>query len=82
MTKRKLNGRQVRWAEELAAFDFILEYRTGSSNPADGPSRRPDLAGNDSEDTSLPILHYKLRDAEKRALWVSAIRRLPVPAMP
>jgi Reverse transcriptase (RNA-dependent DNA polymerase)/RNase H-like domain found in reverse transcriptase/Integrase zinc binding domain/Chromo (CHRromatin Organisation MOdifier) domain len=82
MTKRKLNSRQARWAEELAAFDFVLEYRAGRSNPADGPSRRPDLAGNDVEDTSLPTLHNKLREAEQRALWVAAMSRYAVPAMP
>jgi hypothetical protein len=82
MTKRKLNSRQARWAEELAAFDFALEYRTGSSNPADGPSRRPDLAERALEDSSLPTLHNKLKNAEQKALWVAAIRRHADPATP
>ena len=42
MTKQKLNGRQARWAETLAAYDFQIIYRPGKLNPADGPSRRPD----------------------------------------
>ena len=82
MTKRKLNSRQMRWAEELAAFDFVLEYRTGSSNPADSPSRRPDFERKVVEDTWLPTLHNKLKYTEQRALWVSAISRRPVPAKP
>ncbi len=66
MTKRKLTGRQARWADALAEFDFIIEYRTGRTNPADGPSRRPDLAdsegerGNDEEEI-LPTLYRKLK---------------------
>ena len=82
MTKRKLNSRQMRWAEELAAFDFVLEYRTGSSNPADGPSRRPDFERKTVEDTWLPTLHNKLKFGEQKTLWVSAISRRPVPAKP
>jgi hypothetical protein len=63
MTKRKLNNRQARWAKELTAFDFVFEYQAGSRNPADGPSRRPDLAIGvvGSEGTSLPSLHKKFR---------------------
>ena len=82
MTKRKLNSRQMRWAEELAAFDFVLEYRPGRSNPADGPSRRPDFAAGVDEDTSLPTLHNKLQNAEQRTLWVAAIGRHTIPATP
>lgn len=62
MTKRKLNGRQARWAEELAAFDFVLEYRSGSSNPADGPSRRPDHhLGSGLDSVQMVDLSSKLR---------------------
>lgn len=71
MTKRRLNGRQARWAESLANFDFNIEYRTGKTNPADGPSRRPDYreskGSRDEDDESvLPSLHNKLRVA---SLW-------------
>ena len=38
----KLTARSARIAERLAAFDFQLEYKKGSTNPADGLSRRPD----------------------------------------
>lgn len=42
MSQVSLNGRQARWAMTLAAYDFVIEHRPGSKNPADGPSRRPD----------------------------------------
>ena len=60
---KRLNGRQARWAEMLAAFDFIIEHRPGTSNPADAPSRRPDYEpteGEVLEDTLLPTLQEKL----------------------
>jgi hypothetical protein len=42
MKQPKLNGRQARWCFELTPYDFTIRYRTGLTNPADGPSRRPD----------------------------------------
>lgn len=60
---KRLNGRQTRWAEMLAAFDFIIEHRPGVKNPADAPSRRPDYEpaeGELLEGTLLPILQEKL----------------------
>ncbi|SLM35631.1 gag polymerase env protein [Lasallia pustulata] len=42
MTTHKLLRRQVRWALSLSAYDFVITYRKGTLNPADGPSRRPD----------------------------------------
>ncbi|SLM36152.1 Ribonuclease H-like domain [Lasallia pustulata] len=42
MTTHKLSQRQVRWALSLSAYDFIITYRKGILNPADGPSQRPD----------------------------------------
>lgn len=65
MTTKELNPRQVRWAEKLSAFDFHILYRKGKLNPADGPSRRPDLfapEGSESNnDEFLPTLQNKLR---------------------
>ena len=59
----KLNARQVRWAQKLAEFDFRIEYRPGKSNPADGPSRRPDHKPliNEVEEELLPSLKAKLK---------------------
>lgn len=42
MTTKVLNRRQTRWAEMLAAYDFLIQWRRGKDNPADGLSRRPD----------------------------------------
>ncbi|KAL1982820.1 hypothetical protein VTN96DRAFT_880 [Rasamsonia emersonii] len=42
MTTKDLKPLQVRWAERLSRFDFVIEHIQGHLNPADGPSRRPD----------------------------------------
>ena len=42
MLTTKLTPRQVRWAQELSRYNFVIDYRPGSKNPADGLSRRPD----------------------------------------
>jgi len=36
-----LSWRQARWADILSSYDFIIEHLEGKTNPADGPSRRP-----------------------------------------
>ncbi len=68
MTTKELNAKQIRWAEKLAAFDFTIEYRKGKLNPADAPSRRPDIVkpdgSEDSNDGFLPTLRNKLRNRE------------------
>jgi hypothetical protein len=43
MKQPRINGRQARWLIYLTPYDFIIRHRPGSMNPADGPSRRPDL---------------------------------------
>ena len=58
---QKLSPRQARWAIFLAAFDFEVEHRAGKTNPADGPSRRPDYwTENTLQTTLLPTLKRKL----------------------
>lgn len=42
METKVLNHRQVRSYLALSRYDFTLNHRAGSTNPADGPSRRPD----------------------------------------
>ncbi len=68
MTTKELNARQVRWAEKLAAFDFHIEYRRGKLNPANAPSRRPDImkpdGSEENNDYFLPTLRNKLRNQE------------------
>jgi hypothetical protein len=44
MSTKILNRRQARWAELLSRYDFFLVHTLGFSNPANGPSRRPDYA--------------------------------------
>jgi hypothetical protein len=62
MTTKSLSRRQARWAERLAAFDFDIKYRKGGTNPADGPSRRPDYKSNSTGDKLLlPVLQQKLK---------------------
>ncbi len=42
MNTPKLTRRQVRWVFDLFTFDFLLDYRKGTLNPADGLLCRPD----------------------------------------
>ncbi len=44
--KAKLNGKEVRWIEELIAFDFTIIYYKGIKNLVDGLSRRFDFKDN------------------------------------
>ena len=39
METTRLSGRQIRWAQELSRYDFKINYRPGSKNPADALSR-------------------------------------------
>jgi transposase InsO family protein len=68
MTTKSLTRRQARWAEWLAVFDFSITHRPGKTNPADGPSRRPDylVEGEASEVQSQERLLRQLQ--EKLAL--------------
>lgn len=61
MKQPKLNGRQARWCMFLAPFDFVIKHRSGKSNPADAPSRRPDYVGEEPPSTKyLPALQAKM----------------------
>jgi hypothetical protein len=69
MTTSAISRRQARWAQELSAYDFEIAYRPGKTNPADGPSRRPDyMPAGDSSNIMLPTLQNKLRVAMERGL--------------
>ena len=62
-TAKTLTGRQARWAELLAAYDFKIEYRPGRQNAADAPSRRSDYMPSESTEDRfgmLPTLQKKL----------------------
>jgi hypothetical protein len=57
MTTKKLNRRQVRWAETLAQFDFKITHRAGSLNgAADALSRRSDLREEGREEPHDAVL--------------------------
>ena len=61
MTTSTINRRQARWAMDLSAYDFIISYRPGKLNPANGPSRRPDYGQATTKGTEmLPTLQSKL----------------------
>ena len=54
MTTKKLNRRQVRWAELLASYNFQIHYRKGSKNGrADALSQRSDLTTEETQERSL-----------------------------
>ncbi|KAF4334483.1 gag polymerase env poly [Fusarium beomiforme] len=58
---RDLRGRLARWVYRLSAFDFNIEHRPGTKNPADGLSRRPDyMTGEISYEDVIPTLEKKL----------------------
>jgi hypothetical protein len=49
-TQPSLSGRQSRWKDVIADFDFDIEYMKGELNPvADGLSRRPDHMAHSSD---------------------------------
>ncbi len=66
MMMKKLNVRQMRWAEKLAAFDFHIEYHRDKLNSVNASSRRLDIMKlNDSKknnDYFLSTLRNKLRN--------------------
>ena len=66
METTALTRRQARWAQALSAYDFHIAYRAGKTNPADGPSRRPDYeVEKGSQNVMLPTLQNTLRKAMK-----------------
>jgi hypothetical protein len=57
MTSKKLNGRQARWAEVLAEYNFVIRHCKGKDNAwADALSRRPDLMENNEQKERAPLL--------------------------
>ena len=75
-TTKELNPRQARWTMLLAGYDFEIKHRPGSTNPADGPSRRPDYMEVEIPGTQylLPTIQDRLRSRATRVLYDRAAR--------
>ena len=67
ITTHKLSRRQVWWALSLSAYNFVITYRKGTLNPADGPSRRPD--------------HQREADQEDKMEDASVLQRVLFPTV-
>jgi hypothetical protein len=67
MSTKELSKRQARWAERLAAFDFVILHKPGLKNPADVPSRRPDYA-HDTPSHQVDPYQQKLFEKLKTSL--------------
>ena len=67
VTKKKLNARQLRWIDDIAAYSLRIEYTPGKSNPADALSRRPDLE-RDEDSASAAQKALQARLAEQLGL--------------
>ena len=72
-TKKKLNARQLRWLDDLSAFDLRIVFRPGAKNPADGLSRRPDWDNGDAEEAAGETL-ARILGAKTAATRASRIR--------
>jgi hypothetical protein len=80
MTTKKLNRRQVRWAEGLADYDFKIIHRPGSLNgAADALSRRSDLREDGTSISHDPILRKEpdgtLRYNHPQLAKIGAVRQ-------
>lgn len=72
MRQPRLNGRQARWCMFLSPFHFIIKHRAGKTNPADGPSRRPDYEGE-------PITNRELLpDLQRKLVSTQAVEIIPM----
>lgn len=52
--------RQSQQSLVLATYDFIIQYRSGITNPANAPLRRPDYVDESQVENLLLILQWKL----------------------
>jgi hypothetical protein len=70
MKQKELTQKQVRWLMYLAGFDFTIEHRPGKTNPADGPSRRPDYMSEEKPPNLswIPTLESKMVAAIRKDL--------------
>src|SRR6185437_14648171 len=72
-TQPMLSGRQARWKDIIANFDFDIEYVDGKANVvADGLSRRVDHQPQPSAVMSLQTGHRAVRSGSSRARQTSS----------
>jgi hypothetical protein len=70
LLNKTLSRKEARWWEKLSGLDLSIEYRPGRSNPADGPSRRPDYMDEEALHVNQLILRNdgssnQLRDGNR-----------------
>ncbi|POS82239.1 hypothetical protein EPUL_006697, partial [Erysiphe pulchra] len=71
MTTRQLSERQVRWAEELADFDFEIKFRSGiDSSKPDTLSRKEEFKRKNENDERIKKREFKLL----KDRWLSPIK--------
>lgn len=78
-TQPQLSGRQSRWKDIIANFDFDIEYMEGTSNAvADGLSRRPDHQPSHSS-ALLPVTQTvnPLSTVSSSAALIAALSSVP-----
>lgn len=67
--KKKLSNKQVSQLRELSPFNFVIEYRPGKANPADGLSRRVDLRYQEAKEelsrSYLPDFLGRFKDEQR-----------------
>jgi hypothetical protein len=77
-TQPMLSGRQTRWLETLADFDYVIEYVKGEDNGvADALSRRSDLNESGAPDERPPVFIDMKKTFELNAIMVRS-ERLPL----
>ena len=71
MTTKQLNQHQVRWAEFLSQFNFVITYRPGAkATLPDALSRLPGSSPNTATDTRLCHRNQVVFPKEKLGLMV------------
>ena len=76
MTQPSLTGRQIRWQQKLAEFDFDIKYIKGCTNVvADAWSRRADhIKGLDQEDTGFISSQELAKERERKREEINSMR--------
>jgi hypothetical protein len=80
METKVLNHRQVRAYLALSKYNFTIVHRPGATNPADGPSRRPDYMAEAQKPTQkynqafvIPMQELLYKGSKEGAVLVNAV---------